>query len=245
MTCDKTNILDLLRLPDLISILNALFGLTAMLMVLSGWGVLHASVLILMAAVMDGLDGVIARKIEYGEFGVQLDSFADLISFGCAPAVIAYVSNPTYSYIAPALAGSYVICGMLRLARFNVMNVRRGVEGFEGLPITAGGVCMASVLIMQTFNPGLYWLTLIMLAVLSVLMISSLPYPKIGNKAVLLPAGIIFLLVIAAYYAGVFYAGVQAYMELPSIVLFILTITYLVSPVMALIKKNEIVDMLS
>jgi len=88
----------LLRLPDLVTILNILFGFTAILFVLNGY-VYGAIILILVAALADGVDGAVARRFESGVFGEHLDSFADLISFGVAPAVIYYAIASDYCQV--------------------------------------------------------------------------------------------------------------------------------------------------
>ncbi|MBE0515894.1 MAG: CDP-alcohol phosphatidyltransferase family protein [Methanophagales archaeon] len=128
---DSPSILRLIKLPDLLSVLNALLGFSAILLVLGGVSVTeralkNALVLILLAAVVDGLDGMVARTIECSPLGVYLDSLADMLSFGVAPAIVVYVLITDYSAVsAPhgdvvlALCGAYVISGMLRLARFN------------------------------------------------------------------------------------------------------------------------------
>ena len=83
----ESGIIRLIRIPDLITILNILFGFAAILFVLNG-DAYGAIILILAAALADGVDGAVARHFESGVFGEHLDSFADIISFGVAPAVI-------------------------------------------------------------------------------------------------------------------------------------------------------------
>ena len=128
---DSQSILRLIKLPDLLSVLNALLGFSAILLVLGGISVTeraikNALVLILLAAVVDGLDGMVARNIECSPLGVYLDSLADMLSFGVAPAIVVYVLIKDYLAVSSphvdvvlALCGAYVISGMLRLARFN------------------------------------------------------------------------------------------------------------------------------
>lgn len=128
--------LKLIKLPDLLSVLNALLGFSAILFVLAGVSVgvsekaiKNALVLILVAAVVDGLDGMVARNVECSPLGKYLDSLADMLSFGVAPAIVVYAllrnyfhvyaHASAYAYVTLALCGAYVISGMLRLARFN------------------------------------------------------------------------------------------------------------------------------
>jgi len=124
-------ILQLIKLPDVLSVLNALLGFSAILLVLGGVSVTeralkNALVLILLAAVVDGLDGIVARTLQKSPLGTYLDSLADMISFGLAPAIVVYVLIKDYLAVTSprvevvlAFCGAYVICGMLRLARFN------------------------------------------------------------------------------------------------------------------------------
>ena len=127
------SILKLIKLPDLLSVLNALFGFTAILFVLrkaNASAIENALVLILAAAVVDGLDGVVARNIGGSPIGKYLDSLADMVSFGVAPAIVTYVLLNdylhvyAYAYITLAFCGAYVISGMLRLARFDAKETR-------------------------------------------------------------------------------------------------------------------------
>ena len=83
-------ILHTLKLPDFVTLLNALCGVIAIIIVLDGFTYL-APLLILIAAVADGADGHIARKFSSSEIGGNLDSLADVISFGVAPVIITHI----------------------------------------------------------------------------------------------------------------------------------------------------------
>lgn len=100
-----------------------------------------AAVALMAAVLLDRLDGSTARRLGIvSDFGRELDSLSDLVSFGVAPAVLIYsqVYMDRLPLIGGALSMLYVLCGALRLARFNVQNA---VGGFLGVPITfAGGV---------------------------------------------------------------------------------------------------------
>ncbi|MDI3326972.1 MAG: CDP-diacylglycerol--serine O-phosphatidyltransferase [Alicyclobacillaceae bacterium] len=100
-----------------------------------------AAVALMAAVLFDRLDGSTARRLGIvSDFGRELDSLSDLVSFGVAPAVLIYsqVYMDRLPLIGGALSMLYVLCGALRLARFNVQNA---VGGFLGVPITfAGGV---------------------------------------------------------------------------------------------------------
>ena len=186
------NILKLIKLPDLVTIVNALLGFVALLMVAMG-EISSAAIIILIAALVDGLDGVLARNIEQGIFGVNLDSFADFISFGVVPAMAGYILiNEINSYIASGFTAAYLTCGMLRLARFNISSKRKY---FVGLPTTASGICMALLITIQAdprILAGSY-------LILSALMLSTASYPKIQDRKILISIGIVFIFSIVIY----------------------------------------------
>jgi len=162
--------LETIRLPDIISAANGVLGYAACLMVIEGYLRL-AAVTVIFAAILDGVDGTVARSIEFSQIGKMLDSFADLISFGVAPALLVYRFHS--SDISIAITSAFVICGALRLSRFVVLST----ENFTGLPITASGIFI-SLLFLSGSPP---FLTLLIMAVLAALMISDLKYPKIRD----------------------------------------------------------------
>ncbi|MCC7575337.1 MAG: CDP-alcohol phosphatidyltransferase family protein, partial [Methanomethylovorans sp.] len=99
-----------LRLPDMVTLLNALFGFGAIIATQNG--MLHLScILILMAAIADGLDGSLARYMGGSEIGGTLDSLADVISFGVAPALI--IVSYMNGYLTLIAVCFYLICGIL------------------------------------------------------------------------------------------------------------------------------------
>ena len=114
----------------------------------------QAALLIVFAGIFDGLDGRVARMTHtQSEFGVQLDSLVDVVSFGVAPAYLAYVwgLGGTAGDVDPGalIAFVFVVCGALRLARFNVAAAEgAAVDRFEGLPIPAGALILASFVMM-------------------------------------------------------------------------------------------------
>ncbi|SFM88264.1 archaetidylserine synthase [Methanolobus profundi] len=193
-------ILHTLKLPDLVTLLNALCGITAILLTLNEPTYL-APLLILIAAVADGLDGHIARKFSSSEIGSNLDSLADVISFGVTPVIITFaIMESRMQYILlPALI-FYFVCGILRLARFNTMH--QELNSFSGLPITAGGIAIASYLLMgEVFLNG-YLVTAIVL-ILGVLMISDIPYMKARDKRILMPLTLIFAATMISYFINI------------------------------------------
>jgi len=166
-------ITQLIRAPDIATLLNATFGFFAMIVGASG-EIRAAAVFILAAAGFDYLDGKIARLTgRSGDFGKQLDSLADTVSFVVAPAFLgfAYGLRTTTGVLCLSL---FVSCGILRLARFNITKV----SGFEGVPTTANGIFLAVVFLAgpKSINPHLLCSAY---ATLAVLMVSKIRVTKI------------------------------------------------------------------
>lgn len=116
---------DYMAITDIISILNANFGFLAIIMVLDGDLSLSA-MFILFAVIFDSLDGWVARKskrVDHFGFGKNVDSLCDVISFGVAPGILLYAATTSYfiPYINILVALLIVLCGILRLSRFNVL----------------------------------------------------------------------------------------------------------------------------
>ena len=139
-------------LPNLLTTGNLFWGFFAMHKALVGefaW----AGSAILLAAVFDMLDGRVARLTKgTSEFGVQYDSLCDLVSFGCAPAIIMYQYGlQKYGRIGWIVCFLFMACGALRLARFNVQSSIGKAKGdFTGLPIPMAAAVVATfVLFMQ------------------------------------------------------------------------------------------------
>ncbi len=143
----------------------------------------HAAMMVLFASVFDMLDGRVARITGRGsDFGVQLDSLADVVSFGIAPAVLLYAwgiqSLGVWGLIG---AFAFILCGAFRLARFNCQaDADEGSNWSEGLTITmAGGTVAAAVMAhaasgrIGVEHPWNVWALSLLL---SLLMVSSVPY---------------------------------------------------------------------
>lgn len=143
--------------------------------------------LILAAAVLDLMDGLVARLTRTESlFGAQLDSLADVVAFGVAPAILIYtrMSNMENRHVAEATAMFFAVCGALRLARFNVQKTRVEKKSFTGLPIpAAAGMVVSSFLFFQRIDPEwdrkfiLNFIPVMMLG-LAFLMVSTISYPS-------------------------------------------------------------------
>jgi len=153
-----------------------------------------AAALLVLAGIFDALDGFVARATgTSSEFGVQLDSIADVMNFGCAPAMLLYCygfvlmgpADPTLLRAGGIAAFFFVACGALRLARFNVNVGRTDPKYFVGMPITAGAACVAAVVVAWPESPetALHgYLVVLMLFVVGSLMVSTIRFPSSKQK---------------------------------------------------------------
>ncbi len=161
--------------------------------------------LIFLAMVFDALDGYIARLAKSAsEFGAELDSLCDMVSFGVAPAFLLVKMCPQFSFLHKeavwVIAASYAVCASLRLARFNVeTNDEDDHMSFRGLPSPAAAASVAGFAIMfhtlstlskQDEPPmyaaqifiGLQWVLPFFALLAAGLMVSRIPYPHVLNQ---------------------------------------------------------------
>ena len=140
-----------------------------------------AAILIIAAAVLDMLDGRIARLTNSASrFGEEYDSLADLVSFGVAPAVLAYSWGlADFHRLGWMASFLFVVCGSMRLARFNIQTRVADKKFFIGLPIpAAAGTISTLVLATPERLQSPFWMAglLVLTVILSYLMISTLKY---------------------------------------------------------------------
>ena len=143
-------------LPNMLTLIGVCIGLTSIRFALDG-KFEFAIIAIIFAALIDGLDGRIARLIKAtSKVGKELDSLTDMISFGVAPAFIMYFWKlNTLGRFGWLLCLIYVICVALRLARFNVNSDQEPSwrdNFFEGVPSPAGGILVLTPLIVSITN---------------------------------------------------------------------------------------------
>jgi CDP-diacylglycerol--serine O-phosphatidyltransferase len=145
-----------------------------------------AAALVIVAAVLDGLDGRIARLTNStSDFGEEYDSLADLVSFGVAPAVLAYSWGLSdFHRLGWMVSFLFVVCGSMRLARFNIQTKVSDKRYFVGLPIPAAAATIVTLvlatpdrLVDRGWMMGLLALTVI----ISYLMISTIRYHSFKN----------------------------------------------------------------
>ena len=167
-------------IPNVLTAFNLVLGMLSIIATVNGQLNL-AALYILVALVADGLDGRVARYFEVSsDFGKELDSLCDLVSFGAAPAILSYVFMlKDFGYLGIFAAVMFAICGALRLARFNV-NTSKVKGHFVGLPIPAGG-CLVATFILSGIMPSGYIFP-IMIIIFAYLMVSSVRYPDFKGK---------------------------------------------------------------
>lgn len=218
-------------IPNLFTLGNAICGFTAIVIASKidlthpnphnstiplGW----AAGMIFFAMVFDVLDGMLARLAKVSsDFGGQLDSLCDAISFGAAPAFIILklaqdLENPAFRNIHAGLAGLFMACAIIRLAKYNIEAPAEtsAFKKFKGLPSPAAAGCVASIALLRAFQPpdlGLFqnldfsnfiniWL-IVGSFMAALLMVSPFSYPHLTKhllkKKYTLP--IIFVLLLA------------------------------------------------
>ncbi len=161
-----------------------------------------------LAVVLDGLDGRVARLANVtSDFGLQLDSLADVVSFGIAPAILVYSWGlADFGQFARFSAFVFLICGVMRLARFNVQV--QNLKHFAGLPIPAGaGVIAATVHFFPEPPQGTFFkVALVSTTYLAaLLMISTIRYPSLKQLNLGRGKSHLTILVIALLVAGIYF----------------------------------------
>jgi len=167
-------------LPSLFTVGNLFCGYFAVMVTLRGQFA-AAAILIAVAAALDVLDGRVARLTGTdSEFGRELDSLCDTLSFGLAPAVlIQQWALAPFGRIGWLVSFLFVACGSVRLARFNIQTGGGDRRFFVGLPIPAAAVTLGACVLVRPQGPEAAWMELVMLgftAILGVLMVSRLRF---------------------------------------------------------------------
>lgn len=200
-TVDKLKRTSAQAAPSLFTLGNLACGFFSILNAAQGhYG--KAGWLILFAAVFDMFDGRVARLLQAeSNFGVEMDSLADAVSFCTAPAALMYfLVLQQYSVWGAPIACVYACCGILRLAKFNTMALagESSKKYFSGLPVPAPAAILASfaisysimqhtsgghnLQIMTIYLPYIYNLVAIAMVVMAVLMVSTVPYAAFKSK---------------------------------------------------------------
>lgn len=212
-------------LPSLLTTVSLFSGFYAIISAINGL-FLNAAVALIVSGVFDGLDGRVARMTgTTSNFGKEYDSLCDLVAFGVAPAVIAYLwaleAYGRYGWLAAFL---YVATTALRLARFNTQDSGSS-NNFTGLPCpAAAGVIATTIMFCDFFKVGAPTIGLLVLAMvyfLSYLMVSSIKYMSFkhpettrARKFQMMVGMVLLIMVIAAE---------------PKVTLFIMAMIYVLS----------------
>jgi len=182
------------HIPNIITSLNLAAGFFSIILIIKGYTA-AACWMIFAAMVFDFLDGFASRILNaYSSLGKELDSLADVVSFGIAPGIIVYrtgtilSNNPAYDIIYAAVTAIYAVCAGLRLAKFNIDTTQSVV--FRGLPTPAAALSVVSLCLAATCSDGYFAafftkykvITAVFILFISLLMISRLPMLSLKIK---------------------------------------------------------------
>ncbi len=168
-------------IPNSVTALSVFLGYLSIMYTFQGYFV-TAAWLIVLAGILDSMDGKLARKLGgCSKFGSYFDSLADAINYGVAPALLfqrAYFSD--WSILGSLVTFLPIVCSAIRLARFNVLTEEEEHDGFfVGLPTTVAAGFLASFVIFMNElvkSYGSPTLAAVLMAVASLLMVSAVPY---------------------------------------------------------------------
>ncbi|MBI5027065.1 MAG: CDP-diacylglycerol--serine O-phosphatidyltransferase [Nitrospirae bacterium] len=211
-------------LPNTLTLCGMFCGFYAIIAAFKG-NYIYAAWAILIANIFDGLDGWIARLTHSTtRFGIELDSLSDLVAFGIAPAVLIYTwALYPFGRVGWGAAFLFVICGALRLARFNIQMGSTESKAFTGMPIPGAAAVIASFVLFYIDNwgrlMGKNYLILALTFILAILMVSTLKYH--GAKEIDFRERKPFYLLVA-----IVIILVLIFMH-PSVVLFVLSMGYM------------------
>jgi CDP-diacylglycerol--serine O-phosphatidyltransferase len=179
-------------IPNFFTALNMAFGFFSVVEATAG-NFHFAAILIILAAIADALDGLFARLTNTSSrLGVELDSLADVVSFGFAPAFLLWKLHLyNFEYLGLFIAIVFLVSGAYRLARFNTQLVGFDKEYFSGLPIPMAAITVSSfILVYYTDSiliPPFDLFVIPLTILLSLLMISKIKYdtiPKPNIKSI-------------------------------------------------------------
>jgi CDP-diacylglycerol--serine O-phosphatidyltransferase len=177
--------------PSLFTVLNAFCGFLSILNASQG-KIEMAAWFIVLGGVFDSLDGIMARITRSSsQFGVELDSLSDVVTFGAAPSFLVYQAHlSTLGSLGVILSSLPLVMGAIRLARFNVQLVGFEKDYFKGLPIPAAAITLCAYLMQYyTESAGMSGWTgdglVVLVGFISLLMVSKVRYdtlPKFSRR---------------------------------------------------------------
>jgi CDP-diacylglycerol---serine O-phosphatidyltransferase len=214
-------------LPSLLTLTAIFFSFYAIICAVKESRFVASAILIIISGFFDGIDGRVARLTKTTtRFGLELDSLADVISFGVAPALLMYMwALQPYDQVGWVTAFVFVSCGALRLARFNVQSGVIDPKRFNGLPIPAAAAMVAATVLFfhkAGLDPADFGTVLLVTTyVLSFFMVSSIKFHGFKDLAVVkekpFSSTVAFVLMLALIAAS------------PFVVPFFLCLGYLIS----------------
>ena len=195
----ETNMKSFIAISDIISLLNMCSGFLAIISSINN-NLELAAILMIIAIIFDSIDGWVARKTNRKDdlgFGKNIDSLSDAISFGVAPAIFLYSCINTTPYINQVIvilvSLMIVICGVLRLTRYNVIADKIDTKDFIGFPIPGISFILATFYLTGLFNP---YVALILSIIVSLLMVCNIQYPKFDNIPLIAISAVLILILI-------------------------------------------------
>jgi len=190
-------------IPSIFTVFNLFSGFLAILEIFHG-RYITGIVLIMVAAIFDGLDGKVARRLQQvSEFGIEFDSLADIVSFCVAPSILINILFASeLGFIGRILSFFPLLFGGVRLARFNIQMTGKKMLYYTGLPVPVNAITIGSFIWFHDKLFGSYGdpkIILPMVVVLSFLMVSHIrvsPVPKISfHKGIFTITKSIFIIV--------------------------------------------------
>ncbi|WP_084360974.1 CDP-diacylglycerol--serine O-phosphatidyltransferase [Neobacillus fumarioli] len=174
-------------IPNLFTLFNLFFGFLSIMYSAIG-DYRNAAILILIGMMLDSMDGRLARMLRVqSEFGKELDSLADIVTFGVAPAMMAYYAYfAQFGVIGMAISGLFPLFGAYRLARFNINAVKQSLKYFSGVPITAGGGILTFLTLFHGKMPSIilpiafFAICILMVSTIKIPSLKEVPLPKYG-----------------------------------------------------------------
>lgn len=220
-------------LPNLITLGSLFCGFFSIVRALAG-DFEHAAWAILAAGIFDGLDGRIARLTRtQSDFGVELDSLVDLMSFGMAPAILAYSWNlHAFERVGWLACFVFVACGALRLARYNVQFTDEEKRHFQGLPIPIAAYTLVGyVIFTERVAMAGYYTFLVLTVLLSLLMVSKVRYRSF-KQITFRRRSSFFVLVLLT---GLLFVVASA----PTIMIFTVAVTYVLFGLLEELRRSR------
>jgi len=219
----------LLSIADIISIFNALFGFLSIIMIFLNEIHLAFS-FILIAIIIDGIDGLVARKTKHSNLGEYMEAMGDMISLAIAPALFVYynyskdilMQNNLQHLIMILILTLFISFNMIRLSSFHIMKEKKF---FIGLPASASTII---ILIISYLKIEFIYI-LIIIIIISIVLISKIRFPKPNNIINIIATVLIILSIII----GTQFNAITFYLLLFSIIIYIL-----LGPIF-IFKKNK------